>query len=60
MKYAFGMQTHSLHVCVCVHMSVCAARYTRDQVQSRAIERKEKDGGELMRKRRKKPIHSHR
>lgn len=37
-------------------MSVCVyvfARYTGDQVQSRDIEQKEKDGGELMRKQRR-------
>lgn len=43
------MQT-GLHVCVCVCIF---ARYTRDRVQSRDIEWKEKDGGELMRKRRR-------
>lgn len=58
MKYAFGMQT-DLHVraCACVRTRVLTrvrfARYTRDRVQSRDIERKEKDGGELMRKRRR-------
>ncbi len=50
MKYAFGMQTDFLHVSVHMCVIVCAVRYTRDRVQSRAIERKEKEGGELMRK----------
>lgn len=45
----WSMQT-GLHVCVCVCIF---ARYTRDRVQSRDIEWKEKDGGELMRKRRR-------
>lgn len=50
MKYAFGMQTDFLHVSVHMCVIVRAVRYTRDRVQSRAIERKEKEGGELMRK----------
>ncbi len=44
------MQTDFLYVCVRLCVRVCAVGYTRDEVQSRAIERKEKAGGELMRK----------
>lgn len=59
------MQTDFLHVsmrmCVCVCVTacvcVCAVRYTRDRVQSRAIEREKTEGGELMRRqRRRRPI----
>lgn len=56
MEYAFGMQTDSMNMSVCACVRVCAwacvfaAWYTRERLQSWAIEWKEKDGGELMRK----------